>query len=335
MATNKNAIIRYQALDKCFRNSGRRYFVEDLLNVCNDALLDVDPKSTGIKRRQVYKDINFMQDSKGYDAPIETYKDGRKVYYRYEDLSFSINNSPLNSTEAEQLKNAISILQRFEGAPQFEWMNEIGPMLSTHFGLDNSEKKVMAYDTNIDYSGYDKIMPIFNAIVNKHVLKIIYEPFNKNSFEFIFHPYYLKQYSNRWFVFGLNDKLAISTWNLALDRIISIEEIDITYTEDEMDWEEYLDDIIGVTMPKDGKLEDIELLFSKEQAKYIYTKPLHSSQKHSFLDSGELLVRLRLIPNYELDILLLRYIDKVKIIKPDYLRNNIIKRLEEASKINS
>jgi hypothetical protein len=32
-------------------------------------------------------------------------------------------------------KNAISILQRFEGTPQFEWMNKIGPMLSSHFGL--------------------------------------------------------------------------------------------------------------------------------------------------------------------------------------------------------
>ena len=151
MATNKNAIIRYQALDKCFRNTGRKYYIDDLIKVCNEALLDIEPNSSGIKRRQIFKDINFMRDSKGYDAPIESYRDGRKVYYRYVDTNFSINNSPLNTNEAEQLKNAISILQRFEGTPQFEWMNEIGPMLSSHFGLTNSEKKVMSYDSNIDY----------------------------------------------------------------------------------------------------------------------------------------------------------------------------------------
>jgi len=31
MATNRNAIIRYQALDKCFHNRGRKYFIDDLI----------------------------------------------------------------------------------------------------------------------------------------------------------------------------------------------------------------------------------------------------------------------------------------------------------------
>jgi len=35
MATDKNAQIRYKILDNCFRNRGRRYFVEDLISECN------------------------------------------------------------------------------------------------------------------------------------------------------------------------------------------------------------------------------------------------------------------------------------------------------------
>ena len=62
MATNKNATIRYQALDRCFRNPGRKYYIDDLIEVCNDALLDIDPDSSGIKRRQIYDDIKFMQE---------------------------------------------------------------------------------------------------------------------------------------------------------------------------------------------------------------------------------------------------------------------------------
>jgi len=47
----------------------------------------------------------------------------------------------LNDTEAEQLKNAISILQRFEGSPEFEWVNELGPLLNDKFSLKSQDKK--------------------------------------------------------------------------------------------------------------------------------------------------------------------------------------------------
>jgi hypothetical protein len=64
-----------------------------------------------------------MRSSAGYDAPIETIIGANGYYYRYDDKKFSINKSPLNKTEAEQLKNAVGILQRFQGSPEFEWVN--------------------------------------------------------------------------------------------------------------------------------------------------------------------------------------------------------------------
>ena len=330
MPINKNAVLRYNVLDKCFSNFGRKFYFEDLLEKVNEALSEFDPTSTGIKTRQLRDDIRFMKSEAGYSAPIEAMKDGQKYYYRYEDKNFSINNSPLNSTEAEQLKNAIAILQRFEGAPQFEWINEMAPMLSSQFGLSNADRKVMAYDSNIDYLGYDKITPLFNAIVNKRVLEIKYEPFNKEAETLIFHPYYLKQYNNRWFVFGLNAKFNNPKWNLALDRIKTIKETDALFIDSEINWDDHFYDIIGVTTPEDKKSEEIELIFSKEQANYIYTKPLHPSQKAKILDSGELQVKLILIPNYELEMTLLTFGEKVKVIKPNELRSAIFERLKNA-----
>ena len=53
MAINKNALLRYKVLDKCFRNNGRRYYIEDLLMEVNDALLDENPNSSGIQLRQL------------------------------------------------------------------------------------------------------------------------------------------------------------------------------------------------------------------------------------------------------------------------------------------
>lgn len=330
MSTNKNAILRYNTLDKCFSNFGRKYYFEDLLERVNDVITDFEPGSTGIKIRQLRDDIRFMKSDTGYSAPIVAFNDGKKAFYRYESKDFSINNSPLNETEAEQLKNAISILQRFEGAPQFEWMNEIGPMLSSHFGLNKSERKVISYDTNIDYTGYDKILPLFNAIVNKRVLDICYEPFNKPKYNLIFHPHFLKQYNDRWFVFGLHDEYKNPLWNLALDRIKTIAETSAKYIDSNIDWDDHFYDIIGVTTPTNCMPEEIELIFTKEQANYIATKPIHPSQKAKLLDTGELHVLLKLIPNYELEMKLLSYGETVRVVKPEGIREKIKKRIRNA-----
>ncbi|MCX7745260.1 MAG: WYL domain-containing protein, partial [Flavobacteriales bacterium] len=105
MSVNKHAIIRYQALDRCFRNPGRMYFWEDLLEECNKALLDFDPSCKGIQRRQLFDDIRFMESAAGWSIPLARHRYGKRVYYRYEDLSFSINNQPLNELEAEYIKS--------------------------------------------------------------------------------------------------------------------------------------------------------------------------------------------------------------------------------------
>lgn len=332
MSTNKNAVLRYNVLDKCFQNKGRKYFFQDLLDMVNGALLEDNPSSSGIQIRQLREDIRFMKSESGYSAPIEAFREGKKAYYRYSDDTFSINNSPLNSTEAEQLKNAISVLQRFEGSPEFEWVNELAPMISDQFGLKNESKKVMGFDSNIDYTGYEFITPIFNAIVNKEVLEIAYQPFNKEAYTLSFHPYYLKQFNNRWFVLGRNSQLNVNHWNLALDRIKSLKGISEKYVSDETDWEDYFYDIIGVTKPENEKVQEVILLFSKEQTPYVQTKPLHPSQRATVLDNGELQVKLSLILNYELEMKVLSFGEKVKVVSPESLKNRISDRLILASK---
>lgn len=331
MSTNKNAVLRYNILDKCFQNVGRKYFFDDLLKIVNDALIEENPTTSGIQTRQLREDIRFMKSDAGYSAPIEAFREGKKAYYRYSEKSFSINNSPLNSTEAEQLKNAISVLQRFEGSPEFEWVNELAPMINDQFGLKNESKKVMGFDSNIDYTGYEFITPIFNAIVNKEVLEIKYRPFSKNTYSLSFHPYYLKQYNNRWFVLGRNSQINVNHWNLALDRIESLHGISDEYITDETDWEDYFYDIIGVTKPENKEIQEVKLLFSSEQTPYIQTKPLHPSQKALKLETGELQVKLNVILNYELEMKILSYGEKVKVISPKSLVTSISQRIKLAS----
>lgn len=329
MLTNKHQLIRYNRLDRCFQNTGKEYSIDDLLAAVNEAILDYDSKSTGVQLRTLRKDIAFMRSSAGYDAPIETYRSTSGInYYRYDDKKFSINKSRLNDTELQQLKNTVSLLQRFEGSPEFEWVNEIAPLLNDKFALKNQDKKVMSLESNIDYKGYDYITPLFNAIINKTVIKVKYAPFNVAEYEVIFHPYFLKQFNNRWFIFGLNEFNNEPQWNLALDRIIGlIENTKNKYIEDTTDWEEFFDDMIGVSRRSDQFPEQVRLQFDKEQAPYIQTKPLHSSQKSSIEPDGTLEVRIMVILNYELEMRILSFGEKVEVIAPESLRVRISKRI--------
>ena len=264
MATNKNASIRYIALDKCFRNPGRKYYMEDLIEVCNDALLDIDPETSGVKRRQIYDDIKFMRDSKGYDAPIESFKDGRKAYYRYSDMSFSINNQPLNEQEAQQLQSSLATLSRFSGLPQFAWIEELSTRLEHEFKLA-SNAKVIAFEENPYLKGLDFLKDLYTAIVNEQVLEIIYQPFNwEKEKKTCIHPYYLKQYNNRWYCLGLNDTYK-SIENLSLDRIVSFQVCKKSYIKNtSVDFEEHFEDVVGVTIPTNAELEEVRLKINKK-----------------------------------------------------------------------
>lgn len=332
MAINKHQIIRYNRLDRCFKNFGKEYSIDDLLEAVNEAILEHDPSSSGVEMRTLRKDISFMR--KVYEAPIEAIRGSNGFFYCYDDKNFSINKSPLNDTEAAQLKNAVSILQRFEGSPEFEWANELGPLLNDKFGLKNQDKKVMSLESNIDYKGYNYITPLFNAIINKTVIKINYEPFGKEPYDIIFHPYFLKQYNNRWFLFGFNEFNQNPHWNLALDRIKgSIDNTKGKYRNDETDWQDFFDDIIGVSKDPNKQVEEVKLVFDKEQSPYIETKPLHWSQKPKRLDDGSLEIRIKVIINYELEMRILSFGEKVKVIAPEALVIAISNRINLLTKI--
>lgn len=333
MAINKNAFIRYQALDRCFRNTGRMYFWEDLLEECNKALIDFDPDNQGIQRRQLFDDIRFMKSEQGWSIPLGKIRQGRKVYYRYEDLSFSINNQPLNDSEAEQIKSALQIFSRFSGTPQFEWVNEMIPMLESRFGLIERKREIIRFESNVDLKGIHFLTPLFNAIINERVLSVKYKDFKSSEpYEITFHPYYLKQYNNRWFAFGLNPDKQIPHWNLALDRIESLSETSMKYTPSDTDWDGYFYDLVGVTRPVGVEIQEIVLKFAPEVAPYILTKPLHPSQKHKD-DPGGLEVKIKAIPNYELERLVLSFGEQVQVISPQDFKERIFQRLISAGRL--
>lgn len=312
--------------------------MEDLIKACNDALYDftgsdiyANPLKPGVSRRQIFEDIRYMESNAGYQIPLDRIKDGKRTFYRYSTKDFSIDNQPITNEEMAQLREMSFLLNRFKGLPQCEWMNELVTNLEDKFHLKGSSKSVIFLESSVYNKGVEHISPLFNAIINKQTLHITYTPFGKSDCEWDIHPYYIKQYNNRWFLIGLNNKdFKIS--NLGLDRIITFTISPIPYIEDNIveDVDEYFADVVGVTIPRDTDIEHVILKFSSNRFPYIESKPLHESMK--FVDKENGIISIDVIPNKELTALILSFGSDVEVIEPKPLRDNISSAIEQTFK---
>jgi predicted DNA-binding transcriptional regulator YafY len=329
MSINKNAYIRYQTLDKCFSNFYRRYFIEDLLEEVNIALEDFNGGEFNIKRRQLFDDICFMESEAGWSIPLERIPFGKRVYYRYEDKNFSIKNQKISDNEIAAINSALLVLYRFKDMSLFEWINELSPKLQSLFREDNLPE-VISFDHNEYLQGLEYLPQLYQSIINQVPLEIEYEPFKKEkSDKLIIHPYYLKQYNKRWFLFGFNEDNAKLN-NLALDRIRNIEPKTIKFKKNEsIEFKEYFEDVVGVTVLQNKEPIKIQIKLGKEIAPYVLSKPIHGSQRKIKSNAQSTIIEIEVIPNFELKNILLSFGAAIEIISPESYRNEMINTINQ------
>ena len=328
MPTNKNAAIRYQTLDKCFRDRRHRYYIEDLIDKCEEAIYYYNGVG-GVSRRQIFEDIKFMESETGWSVPLERKQDGRRVYYRYRDPDFTINAQPLTEDEARQLRSVIITLRRFRGLPSNAWVDEVISNLEWRFGLRGKQENMIGFEQNPYLRGLNLLPDIIDAATSHQAVRITYRNYKNCDEEYtiVVHPWYIKQYNNRWFLMAY-DAEADRISNYALDRIqnFNVEE-DVAYIPNkEVDFEHYFDDVFGVTIPP-SDVEKIRVLlqFSKKQYPYIVSKPLHHSQK--IVDAENRILAVEVRPTYEFTQLILSFGFDVQVLEPEPFKQEILANL--------
>lgn len=282
-----------------------------------------------VKLRQIRDDIAFMRSPEGWNIELAELFDGKKRIYRYEDSKFSIMNLPINAKVMEEFRSSVEVLSQFEGMPQFDWLQESLAKMSME--TKKVSAPIISFDTNPFLKGIEHLSTLYLAIKNKTVLNIRYQDFNApEPYLITLHPYHLKQYNGRWFLFGYNPEKAISTWNLAIDRIIDIlESQDVFISDKNIDWNDYFEDIIGVTKP-DAEPVNIVIHLFQNLGKYIENKPIHGSQKSRWITENTLEVKLNLILNFELERLILSFGEEAIVIEPSHLRDKITAKLRRS-----
>lgn len=310
--------------------------MEDLINACNKALQEfyISKEDTTndveyfVKRRTIFNDITFMESSEGWNAPIKRIYEGRRCYYRYEDENFSINKRDFSEAELDRLDEALVMLNRLNGMAGFDWVSEFVANFEDKLGRRKNITPVIGYEKNPFLTGIENLSLLYNYIVHKQVLKITYKHFTYGEMIHIVHPYYLKQYNNRWFLFGITEQDKTALINLPLDRITSIETIQIEYLPNtQFCFEEYFDDVVGVSVPRTGVPEKVVLKFDKKRYPYIVTKPLHPSQTE--LDKDNCIIQLNVFLTPELESVIFSYGDHVEVLEPVVLRETFIQKTKK------
>lgn len=333
MATNKLASIRYRVLDRCFRDQEREYTIDDLREACNQALFEYAEANpnilvpTKVSEKTIYNDIAFMETSSGWSIELERKRgSGHRPHYRYKNPEFSINYHGLNKEETAQIKDLIIMLSRFKGFPMYGWVEELMATLEGRFNIDGHSANIIGFEQNKELKGLHYLTKIIESTVNTQVLDIEYAS-KKGTLNWTIHPYYIKQYNNRWYLHGLNNERNAITC-VALDRILSLNNNnDVEFKPNtKFDFEHYFDDVIGVTIPThEAKKETVVLRFSEHRFPMIISKPIHHSQKEVCDEPNT--IELDVIPNKELEQQILSYGNDVEVIAPRWMREEIFKKI--------
>jgi len=333
MPINKNALLRYQILDRCFSDRHRYYEIDDLVDKVNEAFEDL--YGTTVSLRQIRADITHMRDRVTYNAPIVAYQfEGRKCYYRYEDMNFSIFNNELSTEEVVKLRSTIDMLSRYRGIPANAWLEEVISNLEYRFGVKANSENVVAFEQNEQLKGLEFLSDLIDAAVAHQPLLILYRTYAGKEKESVLHPYHIKQYNNRWFLFGLEETSHGSRIaNRPLDRIVKFSRSDVKFIPNtEVDFNKHFQDVVGVTIPDESiQVEKVLMKFDKDRFPYVVSKPIHQSQ--SIVDEEKRLIQVEVRPNKELEALLLSFGPQVEILQPMWLRSQFTEKIKEYFKI--
>lgn len=325
MPTNKNAIVRYKYLDKMLSDRYHYYDIHDLTDKCNE-WLEFDGFQC-VSQRCIEKDINELSFSP-FSADIERYRYNGKRCIRYKDPTFSIFNKKLSEDEKNLLAEVLNTIGQFEGLDNFDWIDKLKQRLNIE-----EHKKIISFSNNPYLRNSNLLGVLFSVISNKLVINLTYHSFkNEQERNIVVYPYLLKQWNNRWYLIASAEDGFIL--NFALDRIDKVKPLlDRKYKDIDCDLEERFEDIIGVTIPADKKVEEILFWISDKSFPYIDTKPLHASQvvinndnelrnKYPQLHNGKF-IKLNCMINYELFQLFMSHLEDIIILTPTHLQDKI------------
>ncbi len=329
MPANRNALLRYRTLDRCLRNTGRRWTLDDLIDAVSDALYEYEGRQVDVSRRTVQLDLQMMRSDKlGYNAPIEVYE---RKYYRYADPAYAITDSPLSEQDLSRLREVVDTLRQFTGFRQMETFGGLVGRLRDQLGEGRTGgRRIIAFEHNENLRGLHWIDPLYEIIAAGHVVEVAYQSFRSRSPKtYALEPHFLKESRNRFFLLGYVVG-EVQVMILALDRIHHLRDTGQTFERRPgLEPETFFEHTVGVSVTNEPPME-VVLRLSLSRAPYVITKPIHHSQRTTGRGDRYIEVTLDVQHTFELESEILGLGEDVQVVAPPRLRRRM-QQLTEAS----
>ena len=174
-------------------------------------------------------------------------------------------------------------------------------------------------------TGVENVQIILEAIDKKKGIECEYYSFNKQSHKHhVLIPYFLRTWEQRWYLVAEPDNHHHGQSVFALERMD-----DIKLTNEKMlpssdiDIEDYFDGCFGINHSDDQKPEIIRIKAINTQAEYINALPIHESQKVIETTDEWTIFEYRMVPCYNLYQKLLWYREKIEVLYPVSVREEM------------
>lgn len=323
MPKSKDQYIRFQIIDRELRR-WPSIKTSRLVKIISEFL------GKSIDIRTVQKDIEAMRFDKklGFNAPIEY--DTRKKEYRYTDDTYSISKFNLEEKEVKALKFYAQCLGLYSGYSIFNDFSSAiqkvvdGVDIRKRLLNESNPGLVIQTDTVSYAKGNEHLTFIVEAIIERQYISFDYQKYtDTKTTNRVLAPLLLKEYKNRWYVVGLIDqKKKVSTF--ALDRISNLKgtakKMEHTIS---FDPSAYFKHSFGITTVDNADVEEVVLRFSKSEAPYIRSLPIHPTQKIKADNRGGLTISIQIIPSYEFYEYILGKTPDVEVLSPKHVAEKV------------
>lgn len=184
-------------------------------------------------------------------------------------------------------------------------------------------------------TGVENVQIILEAIDKKRGIECDYYSYNKKSVkQQKLIPYFLRTWENRWYLVAEPDNHHHGQSVFALERMDNIRQ-----TEEKMlpskkiTAEEYFDGSFGVNHSDTQKPETIRIKVYGAQVEYVRALPIHESQKEIETTEEWSIFEYRIIPCFNLYQQLLWHREKIEVLEPKGVRDEMKKIIEDIQKM--
>ena len=179
-------------------------------------------------------------------------------------------------------------------------------------------------------TGVENVQVILEAIDKKRGIECDYYSYDKKTEKHhLLIPYFLRTWEQRWYLVAEPDNRHHGLSVFALERMDNI-----ILTKERMQpskettVEEYFDGSFGINHSDDRKPEMIRIKAYGAQVEYIRALPIHESQNEVETGDGWSVFEYRLVPCYNFYQQLLWHREKVEVLGPEIVREEMKKVLQ-------